>query len=127
MSKNRIVKSAPLPAKGAPPAGRDAARLAAMFGALSNPHRLVLFARLLSCCAPGTVCSFGSLKDARACVGDLGKDMGIAPSTLSHHIKELRVAGLIRVERKGRRVECCVEPEGARTLAGFMSSIGATK
>ncbi|MBW1692646.1 MAG: helix-turn-helix transcriptional regulator [Deltaproteobacteria bacterium] len=28
-----------------------------------------------------------------ACVGELGQDFGIVPSTISHHIKELRRLG----------------------------------
>lgn len=94
-----------------------------MFGALSNPHRLDLFVRLVSCCAPGTVCSFNGAKEAKARIGELGKNMAIAPSTLSHHIKELRMAGLINVERKGKSVECCVAPEGARLLKRFLQPL----
>ncbi len=91
--------------------------LAAMFGALGNPHRLALFQQLSSCCVPGTRCG---LDDAVGMyVGDLGAGLGIAPSTLSHHLKTLRQAGLVRTERRGKRVECFVDPEVLRSLASF--------
>lgn len=89
-----------------------------MFKALSNPHRLALFRRLTTCCAPGTRCSVASA--ASLCVGELGEGLDIAPSTLSHHLKELNRAGLIRMERRGKTVACWVEPAGLETLAGFL-------
>jgi DNA-binding transcriptional ArsR family regulator len=90
-----------------------------MFKALSNPNRLIIFSRLISCCTPGTVCSADA--GMRACVGELGQDIGIAPSTVSHHIKELRRAGLIRMKRRGRKVECWIDPDTLRDLAEFFS------
>jgi ArsR family transcriptional regulator len=96
----------------------DVARFARIFGALSNPHRLRIFLRLVSCCTPGRVCSTTNEK-LGACVGDLGRGMKIAPSTVSHHLKELRAAGLIHMEREGQRVECWIEPEILRDLSGF--------
>jgi ArsR family transcriptional regulator len=95
----------------------DADTLVAMFGALGNPHRLALFRQLSSCCAPGTRC--GLDEAIGMYVGELGAGLGIAPSTLSHHLKTLRQAGLVRTERRGKRVECFVEPEVLRALASF--------
>ena len=95
----------------------QARHFARIFKALSNPHRLEILLRLVSCCAPGTRCSVDD--EGRACVGDIGKDLGIVPSTVSHHIKELHEAGLIRTERRGQRVECWVDPETMTALKGF--------
>ncbi|MDH5183964.1 MAG: metalloregulator ArsR/SmtB family transcription factor [Gammaproteobacteria bacterium] len=89
------------------------------FKALSNPHRLALFHRLMSCCVPGTVCNADEA--ARYCVGDLGKGMDIAPSTLSHHLKELKQAGLIQMQREGKTIQCWVEPNVLHTLADFFA------
>lgn len=91
--------------------------LAETFKALSNPHRLALFSRLMNCCAPGTRCS--TKEDERFCVGDLGEGLDIAPSTLSHHLKELNRAGLVEMERKGKNVECWVEVKKLETLSSF--------
>jgi ArsR family transcriptional regulator len=90
-----------------------------VFGALSNPNRLHIFLRLAACCRPGTAC--GTDSGTRSCVGEIGEGMGIAPSTLSHHIKELRRAGLVRIERRGQRVECWVDPQILRDLSEFFS------
>jgi ArsR family transcriptional regulator len=92
---------------------------AEMFKALSNPHRLDLFQRLMSCCAPGTHCS--AEEAARFCVGDLGEGLDIAPSTLSHHLKELHRAGLVKMERKGKNVECWVDPQVLSQLSDFFN------
>jgi DNA-binding transcriptional ArsR family regulator len=87
-----------------------------MFKALSNPHRLALFQRLTTCCVPGTRCNAEEAVSLR--VGELGEGLDIAPSTLSHHLKELNRAGLIRMERRGKAVLCWVEPAVLETLAG---------
>lgn len=86
----------------------EVVQLSEMFKALGNPHRLALFHRLTSCCAPGTRCSTDEA--VRYHVGELGQDLEIAPSTLSHHLKELNRAGLIQMARRGKQVECWVEP-----------------
>jgi ArsR family transcriptional regulator len=92
-------------------------RFAQMFGALSNPNRATIFLRLAACCC-GEAISCGR-EDMRTCVGDLGKNLNIAPSTVSHHIKELNRAGLIQVERCGRTVKCCVDPGAVQALTQF--------
>ncbi len=91
--------------------------MAEAFKALSNPHRLEIFLTLAACCAPGS--SRETPAVLQKCVGELGEGLGIAPSTVSHHIKELRQAGLIRVERRGQNLNCWVEPETMRSLERF--------
>ena len=96
---------------------------AEMFKALSNPNRLKIFMRLTSCCLPGTVASINpnTGEAGCACVGELGKDLEIVSSTISHHIKELRRAGLIRMERRGQKMECWIDPETLKALQSFFS------
>ena len=100
-------------------------RAAEAFKALSNPARLQIFQRLLGCCAPGTTCSIDG--GVGLCVGEVGVGLGIAPSTLSHHVRELSRAGLIRLERRGRHVECCVEPQAVEALQGFLQPVRAVR
>jgi len=99
-------------------------KFAEMFKALSNPNRLKIFMRLVSCCVPGTSTDIKESPDSEscACVGDLGKDLGIVASTISHHIKELRQAGLIRMERRGQKMDCWIDPETLEALNGFFTS-----
>lgn len=89
-------------------------RYSEIFKALSNPHRLNVFLYLAKNCYPGEL---STDEEMRATVGELGEGLGIAPSTVSHHLKELRRSGLVRMERKGKSIECWVEPE---TLDGLI-------
>jgi ArsR family transcriptional regulator len=100
------------------------AEYAEKFKALSNPNRLKIFLRLVSeCCISisedeleGEVGSQGC-----ACVGDIGKFLGIVPSTISHHLKELRQAGLIKMERRGQKMECWIDPKTVKAMGAFFS------
>ncbi len=105
---------------GTPAAGRlldaepDADHLAEILKALAHPHRIRVFARLASCCSSGP--------PERLRVGELGEGLGIAPSTLSHHIRELRRAGLVQMERNGQSTECWVEPGTLEDLSSFFTT-----
>lgn len=61
-------------------------RLAAMGKGLADPNRL----RLLLALAQG-----------RKPVGRLVEELGLSQPLVSHHLKELRLAGLLKVEREG--------------------------
>lgn len=102
MSNNRIV---------------NLAAAASQFKALGHPHRLQIFLRLATCCAPGTACRGDEA--VRRCVGELAAELDIVPSTVSHHLKELAHAGLIATERCGREIRCWIEPDVLRDLGGF--------
>lgn len=91
--------------------------LAEIFKALSNENRLKIFVRLASCCKPGTVGYFDT--DSSAYVGELGDELDVAKSTVSHHIKELRRVGLIRTERQGQKIACWVDPNMVESLHQF--------
>jgi ArsR family transcriptional regulator len=47
--------------------------------------------------------------------------MGIVPSTISHHLKELRQAGLIKMERRGQKIECWIDPETVTAMKAFFA------
>ena len=97
----------------------DLERYSEVFKALSNPNRLAIFLHLVACCPPGTSCSFDD--EVRRCVSDLGRGLDIAPSTISHHIKELRIAGLIHVAKKGRFTKCWVDAETVGRLTDLLN------
>jgi DNA-binding transcriptional ArsR family regulator len=98
----------------------DAQRYADIFKALSNPYRVKIFMRLACCRVEDDSCHTDDL--ICECVGVLGKDLGIAPSTVSHHIKELRRSGLIKIKRHGQRTECSVDPAVLDSLLSFFKS-----
>jgi ArsR family transcriptional regulator len=41
-------------------------------------------------------------------------------STVSHHLKELRLAGLIRTDKRGRWIYCSVNPAGLELIRQFL-------
>lgn len=94
-------------------------RISEMFGALSNSHRLKILLKLIECCGPEMSCSTDA--GIGACVGDLADGLGLAPSTVSHHLKELRRTGLITMTRQGRKVECSVNTGALGELAALIA------
>ena len=97
----------------------DLTNLSRIFKALSNRSRLKIFLRLTDCDVLSGLAEDGG--KICACVGDLGSDLDLAPSTVSHHIKELRQSGLIDLTRRGQHVECRVSPEVVKMLADFFA------
>ena len=75
------------------------ARISSAFKALSNETRLAVFEniRLGQCQAILN-------KDNRPSVCNIASNFNISLSTVSHHMKELRNAGLINCERKGQTI-----------------------
>lgn len=88
--------------------------LAPVFRALSDPSRLAIF-RL--------VCERGSeartVEDARNSVSKIAREFDLSLSTVSHHLRELRTAGLIRCERQGQTVLCTPVPETLAEIERF--------
>ena len=104
-------------------ANENIEKFSEMFKALSNPNRLKIFMRLATCCVPGAASGIKESPDSEdcICIGDLGKDLGIVASTVSHHIKELNRAGLIQMERRGQKIDCWIDPETITALSDFFS------
>jgi ArsR family transcriptional regulator len=95
--------------------------LAAIFRALSDPTRLRIF-ELLRCCDrevaiddSGQCCPAGGLS-----VGEVCCRFGQKMSTLSFHLKELRLAGLIQTEKRGRFIYCRVNPAALALMREFL-------
>jgi ArsR family transcriptional regulator len=92
------------------------------FKALAHPHRLAIFLRLAKCCQQQG-CS--PEECSRLCVGELGKGLDIGGPTVSHHLKELTRAGLIRTRKCGQSTECWVVEATLDDLAEFFTKAKA--
>jgi ArsR family transcriptional regulator, arsenate/arsenite/antimonite-responsive transcriptional repressor len=95
--------------------------LALIFKALGDPTRLRIFQTLRCCGASVEVDDSGAVRPAGSLsVGEVCCRIGGSGSTLSHHLKELRLAGLIRMEKRGRWIYCSVNPEALETIQAFI-------
>jgi len=55
-------------------------------------------------------------------VGDIGEHLGLAPSTLAHHLSTLVDSGLVLQEKQGREVFNRVDFPTMNGLIGFLTS-----
>jgi ArsR family transcriptional regulator len=86
-----------------------AAQLAVAFKALGDPVRLQLMSMIAS--APG----------GEICVCDLTPSFEVGSSTISHHLKTLRDAGLVDAERRASWVYYRARPGLMRQLATLLT------
>jgi ArsR family transcriptional regulator len=96
--------------------------LAAIFRALGDPSRLAIFELVRECCQEG---SGRSTADLRNSVSEIAKRFDLSLSTVSHHLKELRTAGLIKCERQGQHILCSVDPETLAIVDRFLRGQGS--
>jgi ArsR family transcriptional regulator len=78
------------------------------FAALGDPARLAILERL----ARGTRCQC-----------EMQDDLGMAPNLLSYHMRILREAGLVRGDRRGRRVDYRIDPAGVAALGIDLTTV----
>jgi predicted transcriptional regulator len=77
-------------------------RLAIMLKAMAHPARIAILQHLIK---------------ANACIcGDLVDELGLAQATISQHLKELKLAGLIQGTIEGVSVCYCIEPTAWKLL-----------
>jgi ArsR family transcriptional regulator len=104
----------------------DTDRLAAMCKALGDPVRLRIFEFLRSCCCGICVADDGRVRPVDGpTVGEVCCQIGVTPrsnSTISFHLKELRLAGLISTERRGRCIVCRVNEDALDELRSFVGA-----
>jgi DNA-binding transcriptional ArsR family regulator len=55
-------------------------------------------------------------------VSDIGEHLGLAPSTLAHHLSTLVDAGLVLQDKQGREVFNRVDYHAMHRLVGFLTS-----
>jgi DNA-binding transcriptional ArsR family regulator len=83
-------------------------RYAEMFSALGAESRLRILRLLLTAHPVGLV------------VGEMQTELGIAASTLSHHLDRLKVEGLINVRREGTFLRYAANTAALEDLLGFL-------
>lgn len=81
---------------------------AAAFAALGSEQRLSILRRLVRAGPDGLP------------IGQLGEDVGVTGSVLTHHLKQLVSAGLVRQVRDGRRILCSVNHDEVEGLSRFL-------
>ena len=99
----------------------------AVFKALGDPTRLRIFEFLCNSCCPVTVgeecgertVGGPTVGDVCCCVTGSVK----VSSTMVFHFKELREAGLITMERRGRNTVCGVDREVMANLANYFVNV----
>jgi DNA-binding transcriptional ArsR family regulator len=97
---------------------KEIKELAEIFKALSDPNRLAILQALRECCGPGCCAP----EEGRGnTVSKIAGRFDLSLSTVSHHLKELRKAGLIRCEKRGQQVVCTPDPEVLRLIEEFLA------
>jgi len=84
------------------------ARFADMFSAMGTEPRLRIMQLLLSAHPEGLV------------VGELGEELEIPNSTLSHHLDKLKNEHLVRVQREGTFLRYTANTDALSELLGFL-------
>ena len=92
----------------AKPTEEEITRFADMFSAMGTGPRLRIMRLLLSAHPDGIV------------VGDIGNELGIAASTLSHHLEKLKNEGLVNVRREGTYLWYSANSDALQELLGFL-------
>ncbi len=97
-----------------------------MFKALGDPTRLRIFDFLRSCCcavaveeASGDVRPVQGPTVGEVCCNVTGAER--INSTVSHHLKELRLAGLITIERRGKNMICGINRDAVAALSAYLA------
>lgn len=95
------------------------AGLAEIFKALADPNRLAIFQLVRE---RGS--KVRTLEEAENSISKIAREFDLSLSTVSHHLKELRNAGLIRCEKRGQTVYCTPEPEALLQIERFLGGAG---
>jgi len=103
--------------------GLNAAELAPIFASLAGEARIgVLRAvreKVLSC-SDLENCDLSE----RCCdVSELAETLGIALPTLSYHLRELRLTGLVQTQRRGRHVYSAINPAKMAQVTHFLEGL----
>jgi ArsR family transcriptional regulator len=92
----------------AKPTEDDVTRFADMFSAMGTGPRLRIMRVLLSAHPEGMV------------VSEIGGELGIPASTLSHHLDKLKNEDLVKVRREGTYLWYSANADALQALLGFL-------
>lgn len=101
----------------------ETTRKAKALKALGDPTRLRIV-QFLNCCPQCNVVGEDGACGPTAgevCCNITGAEK--ITSTISHHLHELKEAGLIEIERKGKHMICTLNAKAMSELAGFVASL----
>lgn len=91
--------------------------LARVFKALGDPTRLAIFELIREAVDPD---EGHSSKELQNSISQIAAQFELSLSTVSHHIKELRGAGLVRCERRGQSIYCSIESDVLDRVGGYL-------
>jgi DNA-binding transcriptional ArsR family regulator len=97
--------------------GGAVAELAVVFRALSEPNRLAIYELIRER-------DHASVEELERSISALAREFDLSLSTVSHHIKELRQAGLIRCAKRGQTVYCEPDPAALAAIERFLGEDG---
>jgi ArsR family transcriptional regulator, arsenate/arsenite/antimonite-responsive transcriptional repressor len=96
--------------------------LATAFRALGDPTRLRILESLRCCPEGAEIDEAGQCRPSHTLsVGEVCCRLDQPMSTVSFHLKELRLAGLIRTEKRGRSIYCSINPAGLELMREFLN------
>jgi DNA-binding transcriptional ArsR family regulator len=98
----------------------DTAEIARLFKALSDHNRLQILQLLRECCPSG--CELPAAGEGNT-VSRLAEQFDLSLSTVSHHLKELRTAGLIVCQKRGQTVYCAPNSHVLAKLEAYLESL----
>jgi ArsR family transcriptional regulator len=96
------------PVSAAPLTDGDALEIALRLKALADPVRIKLMSILLTA------------EGGEACTSDLAALLGLSEATVSHHLGQLKKAGMVQSSRRGMNVFSTAHPDALNALRGVL-------
>lgn len=87
-------------------------KLATLFKALGHPARIAIIEHLLK---------------VNSCIcNDIVNEIPLAQATISQHLKELKLAGIIKGNIEGNSICYCINPETIAMLQKYLNTMATT-
>ena len=92
--------------------------LVRVFRALGDPTRLAIFEAVREATSACDGCGEPEVESG---LTQIATHFDLALSTVSHHIRELRLAGLLTCERRGQSIHCSVDSSVLDAAAQYLA------